>query len=651
MITTASEAGPASRLGQVAPLEPGDPRSVGGYPLVGRLGAGGMGTVYLGRGRALAGGTAGGASTLVAVKVIHPDLARDHGFRGRFADEVAAARRVSPFCTARVLDADPTAAQPYLVTEYVDGVTLARAVSDRGALDESTLYGVALGVASALVAIHRAGVVHRDLKPGNVLLSLSGPRVIDFGIARALDAATHRTAVGVVLGTPGWMAPEQLRGGQVGPSADVFSWGSLIGYAAIGRSPWGNDGPPTALAHRIIDGEPALDGLGGQLRTLVLAALRKDPTRRPTASELVQALLGGQGGGAAGVPVTNPTAAATSLLERTWVGPSGWAPLAAGSAGSAAARAAAPRTAVGTPFAGSPPLSHTLQPRAGTTAYQSAPDQARRSLAGGPGGLGGPGGGVLGGTAAVPPGQNGRPGPARRRWYSKKRYYVLLLAVLALLLVNSATNHALSWWDDHVGTTGSQSGPRSGGPNPSQQPSSGSDQGSNPSGTIGDGSVSDPTTDPTTDPSGGGSPTGGGPADGGTGAGAVPAGIGTEVRDGQFAFVVNSLQCGRTKVGKGWRAQHPQGQYCLADVSVRNAGTETRQMFSGSQKLIDSAGDSHSPSEAATLAAGTSLIASLDPGDQARGTLVFDIPTDAQAALLELHDSPLSAGVQIKVTG
>ena len=238
------------RLGAVTPLEPGDPRTIGRYGLTGRLGTGGMGTVYLGR--ALAGGPP------VAVKVVHAELAADPEFRARFADEVAAARRVAPFCTARVLDADPAARAPYLVTEFVDGVPLSVAVSDGGPLDESTLHGVALGVAAALSAVHAAGVVHRDLKPANVLLSLSGPRVIDFGIARALDVARRHTQAGMLVGTPGWMAPEQFRGGTVGPAADVFSWGSLVAYAATGHNPWSHaQSGPVAVADRAGAPDPA----------------------------------------------------------------------------------------------------------------------------------------------------------------------------------------------------------------------------------------------------------------------------------------------------------------------------------------------------------------------------------------------------------
>ncbi|HZB47761.1 MAG TPA: serine/threonine-protein kinase, partial [Mycobacteriales bacterium] len=318
-MTGTSERATGPRLGAVRPLEPGDPRQVGRYVLSGRLGAGGMGTVYLAR--------AGGDGPLVAVKVVHPELDRDPAFRARFADEVAAARRVAPFCTARVLDADPSAHPPYLVTEFVDGVPLGTAVSESGPLDPSTLHGVALGVAAALASVHAAGVVHRDLKPANVLLSLSGPRVIDFGIARALDAAHQHTVTGMMVGTPGWMAPEQFRGGGVRPASDVFSWGSLIAYAATGRNPWEAAGspdgavapgpdlspPPAEMAFRIVHGDPDLTGLTGPLRRLVEAALAKDPARRPTARQLVDELLGGQVG-------ADATVAATRFVERTWTG-------------------------------------------------------------------------------------------------------------------------------------------------------------------------------------------------------------------------------------------------------------------------------------------------------------------------------------------
>ncbi len=262
----------------------GDPRVIGRYEVLGRLGAGGMGAVYLAR---------AGDGRRVAVKVIRPDLAADAEFLTRFRREVEAARRVAAFCTARVLDADLDGPTPHLVTEYINGPRLDRAITANGPLDASSLEGFAVGVAAALTAIHGAGLVHRDLKPGNVLLSPFGPRVIDFGIARALEETAGLTETGLVLGTPGWMAPEQIAGEAVSAATDVYLWGCLVAYAGTGKPP------------------PDLTGLDGRLRDLVEAALDPDPRRRPTAKSLLLRLLGGD--------QPDPEVAATQLLERTWV--------------------------------------------------------------------------------------------------------------------------------------------------------------------------------------------------------------------------------------------------------------------------------------------------------------------------------------------
>ncbi len=288
----------------VIPLQHDDPTAIGRYRLTGRLGSGGMGVVYLGLDP---------ARRPVAVKVIRADLAADPEFRARFADEVSAARRVAPFCTAQVLDADPDARLPYLVTEYIDGARLDEIVTSRGPLPLSMLQGVAVGVASALTAIHGAGIVHRDLKPSNVLLSYSGPRVIDFGIARALDAVVGRTRSGLVLGSAGWMAPEQMEGAPVGPAADVFAWGLLIAYSGVGRHPFG-DGPPLEVAQRMVIDRPSLDGVPVDMRPLVEAALVRDPRARPSAERLVLSLLGDRGGG----PRHDTRAVVTEVLDGTW---------------------------------------------------------------------------------------------------------------------------------------------------------------------------------------------------------------------------------------------------------------------------------------------------------------------------------------------
>ena len=208
----------------VTELRAGDPRSAGRFRLLGRLGAGGMGQVFLGR-------SAGGR--LVAVKVIRPELAGDPGFRARFAREVAAAQKVSGLFTALVVDADADGPMPWLATAYVAGPSLAEAVEAHGPLPEASVLTLAAGLAEGLEAIHAAGVVHRDLKPSNVLLADDGPRVIDFGISRAAEASVL-TQSGTVMGSPGFMSPEQAEGREVGPPGDVFSLGAVLAFAAIG---------------------------------------------------------------------------------------------------------------------------------------------------------------------------------------------------------------------------------------------------------------------------------------------------------------------------------------------------------------------------------------------------------------------------------
>jgi serine/threonine protein kinase len=271
-----------------------DPAAIGPYTIAGRLGEGGMGTVYLGR-------AADGQRA--AIKLIRPELARDATFRRRFEAEVEGARRVASFCTAAVLGRGMYGDRPYLAIEYIEGPTLYAYVGREGALPPGTLQGLAVGVAAALTAIHAAGLVHRDLKPANVILSITGPRVIDFGIARSLDSAAELTASGVVLGTPGWLAPEQLLRNAADPAADVFTWGCLVAYAGMGRHPYGT-GDPVAMASRVLHGEPELDGLPGPLTRVIRSALDKDPAARPTASELLLTLTGGSDPDLATRPLT-----------------------------------------------------------------------------------------------------------------------------------------------------------------------------------------------------------------------------------------------------------------------------------------------------------------------------------------------------------
>ncbi|GIF78202.1 serine/threonine protein kinase [Asanoa siamensis] len=269
---------------QGRPLRDGDPRRLGRYTVVGRLGEGGMGTVYLAH-------TPDGVP--VAVKVIRTDLAHDEQFRRRFRSEVNRARQVPPFCTAEVLDADPNHDMPYLVVEYVDGPSLAAVVAERGPLSQSNLHGLAIGVATALTAIHGAGVIHRDLKPNNVLLAAGSPKVIDFGIAHSPQATTGLTRTDQMVGTVGYMAPERFEpstGSAITPAADIFSWGAVIAFAGTGRNAFGSDHAPVVAA-RILTQPPDLSGLSGLLRDLVEQSLAKSPEDRPTARGLLDRLL------------------------------------------------------------------------------------------------------------------------------------------------------------------------------------------------------------------------------------------------------------------------------------------------------------------------------------------------------------------------
>jgi hypothetical protein len=267
------------------PLRPGDPFELGGYRLLRRLGQGGMGAVFLGR---------SASGRLVAVKVIRPEYASEPEFRGRFHSEVNRARQVPPFCTAEVLDADPDHPTPYLVVEYVDGPSLAEVIGEQGPLTAGSLHSVAVGVATALAAIHGAGVIHRDLKPANVLFALGTPKVIDFGIARAFEVTSQHTRTDQMVGTVAYMAPERFdtdRGAApVGPAADVFAWGAVVAYAASGRTPFQADSA-AATAARILTQPPDLSRLPDPLRRVVDRALAKDPRDRPTAHELLELLL------------------------------------------------------------------------------------------------------------------------------------------------------------------------------------------------------------------------------------------------------------------------------------------------------------------------------------------------------------------------
>uniref|UniRef100_UPI0015F076A7 serine/threonine-protein kinase n=1 Tax=Streptomyces sp. WELS2 TaxID=2749435 RepID=UPI0015F076A7 len=265
-------------------LGPGDPPAIGAYRLLARLGSGGMGQVYLARSE---------RGRTVAVKLVRPELAEREEFRGRFRQEVQAARRVGGYWTAPVLDADTEAAVPWVATGYVAGPSLQQVVGhDHGALPERSVRILAAGLAQALADIHAAGIVHRDLKPSNVLVTIDGPRVIDFGIARALETAAPGeeglTRTGALVGSPGFMAPEQVRGDRITPASDVFCLGSVLAYAATGSLPFGTaDSGAHALMFRIAQEEPDLTGVPEGIADLVRDCLRKDPASRPSPAEIL----------------------------------------------------------------------------------------------------------------------------------------------------------------------------------------------------------------------------------------------------------------------------------------------------------------------------------------------------------------------------
>ncbi len=288
------------------PLRQTDPAQVGRHRLVARLGAGGMGVVYLGEDP---------TGQQVAVKVLRPELADNPEFRVRFGREVTMLTRVQGVCTVRVIEADTEAPKPFLVTEYADGPSLSEYIDARGPLDAGMLYGLATGLAEALTAIHAAGIVHRDLKPSNVLLTPGGPKVIDFGIAQALDTASL-TKTGITLGSAGFMAPEQVIG-KAGTAADIFTWGVTVAYAASGQPPFGTGASDTIL-YRIMHAEPDITAVPPGLHPLVEAALVKEPRDRPTAPQLLSQLTQSTAAQSLAVPSVGDGNLTQTILAQTW---------------------------------------------------------------------------------------------------------------------------------------------------------------------------------------------------------------------------------------------------------------------------------------------------------------------------------------------
>jgi serine/threonine protein kinase/outer membrane protein assembly factor BamB len=359
------------------PLSADDPRVIGEFRLHTRLGAGGMGRVYLAS-------SPGGRA--VAVKVIHAHLARDAAFVDRFRREVAAAQAVNGGYAAPVVAAGPDDHPPWLATAYVAGPSLQEAVAETGPLPEDALLKLAAGLTEALRAIHNGGLVHRDLKPDNVLLAVDGPRVIDFGIARALDG-TVMTEAGSVLGTPSFMSPEQAQGQSAEPASDVFSLGGVVYFAATGTGPFGS-GNPAVLLYRIVHTEPDLERIPPRVRELVAACLAKDPAGRPTLAELTESLMEAAPPGnsppafwttpvarliadhqarfAAGLMAGEPPSARTPTVPAAPAAPSS----------SAAPSSAAPSSPA-TPTTSAPPATEIVPDRAGVARPGERPDETQ----------------------------------------------------------------------------------------------------------------------------------------------------------------------------------------------------------------------------------------------------------------------------------
>ncbi|GAA4375513.1 hypothetical protein GCM10023088_33060 [Actinomadura verrucosospora] len=284
-------------------LQPGDPRRLGSYEIVDRLGEGGQGVVY---------GGVDASGNRAAIKLLRADLAGDTMARNRFVREAQAAKQVARFCTAQVLEADVAGDQPYIASEYVPGPSLYKQVTETGPISGAPLDRLAIGTATALVAIHQAGIVHRDFKPHNVIMAPDGPRVIDFGIARALD--TGQTNATKAIGTPSYMAPEQVAGATLTEAVDVWAWATTMVFAATGRPPFGDD-TVVAVINRVMNEPPSLDGVPADLHRLIAACLVKEPERRPTAQQIMMALIGSGPGGAGQTRMDDPAQATTMLAE------------------------------------------------------------------------------------------------------------------------------------------------------------------------------------------------------------------------------------------------------------------------------------------------------------------------------------------------
>jgi hypothetical protein len=420
----------------LAELQAGDPQRIGPYVLVGRLGSGGMGRVYLAR-------SPGGRQ--VAVKVIRTELADDEGFRARFAREVTAARKVGGLFTAQVVDADTDGPVPWLVTAFVPGLSLAEAVDQGESLPPRTVLALAAGLAEGLHAIHAAGVIHRDLKPSNVLLALDGPRIIDFGISQAAEA-TSLTGAGLMIGSPGFMSPEQADGLPVGPATDIFSLASVLTFAIKGEGPFGV-GDTSALLYRVVHGMPNLDRIPGRLQPLISWCLSKEAERRPSAAEFLSELTAAYPG-TADLTDWLPPRLRDAAAQRASSEYPGRQPLAIAAGRGVAESAVRPALAAAAPVDGAAQVASGVEPF----------PPARTSLPGGYGTQEGQPSGVrdfapwwtpapAARPPAAPPPRSG--GPARRR----RGVWVGVIAVVCGAVVAAL---AIALGAAHTGSTAGQ---------------------------------------------------------------------------------------------------------------------------------------------------------------------------------------------------
>ncbi|MEU0572702.1 protein kinase [Nonomuraea sp. NPDC005983] len=583
------------------PLTPEDPPAIGPYELVSRLGSGGMGTVYLAR---------KADEPVVALKAIRRDYAADQVYRARFHEEVSNARKVASFCTARVLDHGEHDGVLYLVTEYIDGISLEDHLIEHGALSPSVLHSAAVGVAAALTAIHAVGLVHRDLKPANVMLTLAGPRVIDFGLARSTHVDSRHTNAGMVMGTPGWIAPEQVFEGRTSPAGDVFAWGSLIAYAGLGGHPFG-EGDAYVMAARARTAPPDLRGLPAPLDRLVAAAIHPDPARRPAAKQLLLELVG-----AADEPAAQ--LAASRHLTSSW-NASEFPPL-----------AEFPRNAPGRPASAGSPAPPRRAPSPSPVQAQPVPP-----------------GPVTPGPVPPGPGQSGRAQPARPGSAQPPQ--------------GGSARGPLPHQTGQVPLphqTGQVLLPHQTGPVPlPNRTGRGPSQGLPPHQT-GQGPL----------PPRGAAPFPPAKRKRGVFTGCMTAlvavvllfllliavivwllrssdtaGAGSPVQDGRLRFAVTSSSCPKPARGAPTRS-------CQVAVKVTNVGDEARVLSPAQQQLIDEDDAPHPGTELLGKDGAELAPVQIGPGGSFTGKLLFELPKDAQPAELELHESGASSGARVSLS-